>query len=40
MQKECNSGSTAQYDKLMEQLREEQLRLHPEIYDNKNGGLK
>ena len=35
-----NSGTTQQIDKLMEKLREEQLRLHPEIYDKKNGGLK
>lgn len=35
-----NSGATQQINKLMEELREEQLRLHPEIYNNKNGGLK
>lgn len=32
-----NSGTTAS-KKVLEELMEEQMRLHPEIYDNKNGG--
>jgi len=32
-----NSGTTQQIEKLLQEVCLEQMRLHPEIYDKKNG---
>lgn len=38
MEKEKNKDDKELLDKIMKEVREEQMRLHPEIYDkNKNG---